>query len=271
MMLLISMAIAGRLRRRVATELGAGSTSTSGGSWPLLVTIMLLGHWLEMRAIGQAQGALAALAELLPDEAERVTDGGHRDGAGRRAAAVGDVVLVRAGRPGSGRRRDRRRRGRARRVDGHRRVPAGAQGRRATGSSPAPWPPTPPSGSGSTRSGTTPPWPASSAWSTEAQASRSRAQALADRAAALLFYVAAAAGLVTFVVWSLLGEPDRGGRAHGHGAGHRLPPRPRPGHPAGHRHLDRRSPPGPGSWSRTGWPSSGCGPSTPSCSTRPAR
>ena len=37
---------------------------------------MLLGHWLEMRAIGQAQGALAALAELLPDAAERIVDSG---------------------------------------------------------------------------------------------------------------------------------------------------------------------------------------------------
>ena len=37
----------------------------------------------------------------------------------------------------------------------------------------------------------------------EAQASRSRAQVLADRFAALLFYVATAAGVVTFVVWSL--------------------------------------------------------------------
>ena len=43
----------------------------------------------------------------------------------------------------------------------------------------------------------------------EAQASRSRAQALADRAAALLFYVAAGAGVITFVVWSLLGDPTR--------------------------------------------------------------
>ena len=56
--------------------------------WELaaLVTIMLLGHWQEMKAIGQAQGALAALAALLPDDAERVVDGRHRDGAGRRAA-----------------------------------------------------------------------------------------------------------------------------------------------------------------------------------------
>ena len=39
---------------------------------------MLLGHWQEMKAIGQAQGALAALAALLPDEAERVDADGTR-------------------------------------------------------------------------------------------------------------------------------------------------------------------------------------------------
>src|SRR3954452_637751 len=44
--------------------------------WELapLITIMLLGHWLEMGSIAQAQGALSALAALLPDTAERVTD-----------------------------------------------------------------------------------------------------------------------------------------------------------------------------------------------------
>ena len=42
--------------------------------WELasLITIMFLGHWLEMRAISQARGALNALAALLPDTAERV-------------------------------------------------------------------------------------------------------------------------------------------------------------------------------------------------------
>jgi len=38
-----------------------------------LITIMLLGHWLQMRAISQAQGALNALAALLPDMAERIS------------------------------------------------------------------------------------------------------------------------------------------------------------------------------------------------------
>jgi len=42
----------------------------------------------------------------------------------------------------------------------------------------------------------------------QAQQSKSRAQVLADRAAALLFYIATAVGIITFVVWVLLGEPD---------------------------------------------------------------
>jgi Cu2+-exporting ATPase len=57
---------------------------------------MLLGHWLEMKAVTQAQGALNALAALLPESAERVTDSGIEK---VRLAElhVGDVVLVRPG------------------------------------------------------------------------------------------------------------------------------------------------------------------------------
>ncbi len=51
----------------------------------------------------------------------------------------------------------------------------------------------------------------------------------------LLFYVATAAGVITFVVWAALGRHRRRRRPDRHGAGHRLPPRPGPGHPAGHR------------------------------------
>src|SRR5690606_27932033 len=63
----------------------------------LLIVVMLLGHWLEMRAIGQAQGALAALAELLPDQAERVTESGEAETVRLSDLRVGDVVLVRPG------------------------------------------------------------------------------------------------------------------------------------------------------------------------------
>ncbi len=55
-----------------------------------LVTIMLLGHWIEMRSISQAQGALAELAKLLPDSAVRIARRGRsradRGGAGRAAS-----------------------------------------------------------------------------------------------------------------------------------------------------------------------------------------
>src|SRR4029079_9661252 len=54
-------------------------------------------HWLEMKAIGQAQGALAALAVLLPDEAERVTASGDIEVVGIDVLGPGDVVLVRSG------------------------------------------------------------------------------------------------------------------------------------------------------------------------------
>ena len=131
MMLLIAMAITVAWASSMASSLGWFDLEFW---WELaaLVTIMLLGHWQEMKAIGQAQGALAALAALLPDEAEVI------DGDRTRTVAIGDLhdgqlVLVRAGGrvPADG--IDRRGRGRARRVDDHRRVQAGRQGCRRPG------------------------------------------------------------------------------------------------------------------------------------------
>src|SRR4029077_6724604 len=61
-----------------------------------LITIMLLGHWLEMKAVGQARGALDALAALLPDAAERITQSGVEK-VPLPQLRVGDVVLVRPG------------------------------------------------------------------------------------------------------------------------------------------------------------------------------
>src|SRR6266540_6720465 len=73
MMLLIAMAITVAYGASMATSLGVFDLEFW---WELaaLVTIMLLGHWQEMKAVGQARGALSALAELLPDDAE-VVDG----------------------------------------------------------------------------------------------------------------------------------------------------------------------------------------------------
>ena len=96
MMLLISMAITVAYAASMATSLGWFDLDFW---WELaaLVTIMLLGHWQEMKAIGQAQNALAALAELIPDEAEVVRGEGVTESVPIDTLAVGDVVLVRAG------------------------------------------------------------------------------------------------------------------------------------------------------------------------------
>jgi P-type Cu2+ transporter len=95
MMLLIAMAITVAWASSMASSLGWFDLEFW---WELaaLVTIMLLGHWQEMKAIGQAQGALAALAALLPDDAEVIERGETR------TAAVADLregqlILVRAG------------------------------------------------------------------------------------------------------------------------------------------------------------------------------
>ena len=71
MMLLISLAILVGFGASAASALGLFDLEF----WwelSLLIVIMLLGHWLEMRALGQASGALDALAALLPDQAELV-------------------------------------------------------------------------------------------------------------------------------------------------------------------------------------------------------
>mgnify|MGYP000595571197 CR=1 FL=1 len=95
MMTLISMAIVTAYLYSVATQFFiAGDTFF----WELatLVTIMLLGHWLEMSAIAKAENALDAISELLPDEAEKIVDGKPKT-VKVSELSVGDVVLVRPG------------------------------------------------------------------------------------------------------------------------------------------------------------------------------
>ena len=141
MMLLISLAITVAYVSSLAATIGWGDLDFW---WELvaLIVVMLLGHWQEMKAIGQAQGALAALAELLPDTAERVSEDGTRVGRHRRPGRRRRRARP-ARRAGAGRRADRRRQRRLRRVDDHRGVPTRSTSRAATGSSPAPCRPTP--------------------------------------------------------------------------------------------------------------------------------
>src|SRR6266699_6035609 len=95
MMTLISLAIIVAFGTSVAATFGLFEIDVW---WELasLITIMILGHWLEMRAISQARGALNALAALLPDTAERVS-GAETQTVPLSELRVGDVVLVRPG------------------------------------------------------------------------------------------------------------------------------------------------------------------------------
>jgi Cu2+-exporting ATPase len=176
--------------------------------WELatLITVMLLGHWLEMRSIAQARGALAALAALLPDTAERVTPAGTET-VPLDALAVGDVVLARPGAriPADGVVADGAADVDESMITGESRpVPKQAGDRVVAGTVAA---------GGSLRIRVDAVGEATALSGimrlvAAAQASASRAQALADRAAAALFYVALAAGSVTLVVWWLQGDPE---------------------------------------------------------------
>jgi Cu2+-exporting ATPase len=67
--------------------------------WELatLITVMLLGHWIELRSVSQAQGALRELAKLLPDTAERILPSGETETVAVNQLNAGDRVLVRPG------------------------------------------------------------------------------------------------------------------------------------------------------------------------------
>jgi Cu2+-exporting ATPase len=95
MMTLISLAIVVAFGTSLAATFGLFEIDVW---WELasLITIMVLGHWLEMRAISQARGALDALAALLPDTAKRVT-GDEIQTVPLSALHVGDIILVRPG------------------------------------------------------------------------------------------------------------------------------------------------------------------------------
>lgn len=96
MMTLISMAITVAFGYSLAVTLNLVNGMDFWWELATLVTIMLLGHWLEMASVQSAQGALKELAKLLPDEAELVT-GGETKKVRISELKVGDTVLVRPG------------------------------------------------------------------------------------------------------------------------------------------------------------------------------
>jgi P-type Cu2+ transporter len=176
--------------------------------WELatLITIMLLGHWLEMRSIAQARGALAALAELLPDTAERVVGSGTEMVPLSRLA-VGDVVLVRPGArvPADGIVVEGDADVDESMITGESKAVPKQSGAKVVAGTVAA------GGSLRVRVAAVGEQTALSGIMrlvAAAQASGSRAQALADRAAAILFYVAVAAGAVTLLFWWAQGDPE---------------------------------------------------------------
>ncbi len=96
MMTLISMAITVAFTYSLVVSLTLVDGMDFWWELATLVTIMLLGHWLEMASVSNAQGALKELAKLLPDEAEKVTSNGTQSVAVSELR-VGDKVLVRPG------------------------------------------------------------------------------------------------------------------------------------------------------------------------------
>jgi Cu2+-exporting ATPase len=203
MMLLIGLAITVAFTASWVTETGAVDLDFW---WELaaLIAVMLLGHWQEMKAVGQASSALEALAALLPDEAERLTETGVET-VPLSELRLGDLVLVRSGArvPADGVIIEGAAEVDESMITGESRPVSKAVGDQVI------------AGTVATDSairvrvtaiGEDTALAGIQRLVGEAQRSRSRAQTLADRAAAFLFYAATASAVITYVAWTLLGD-----------------------------------------------------------------
>lgn len=204
MMTLISMAITVAFGYSLASTLKLVSGMDFWWELATLVTIMLLGHWLEMASVQNAQGALKELAKLLPDEAELVVSGTTKH-VPIDTLKVGDTVLVRPGGQIP--------------VDGEvikgesdvnesmltgesRLIKKNAKAQTAAGTI---------NGSGSLtikvmKTGDDTALAGIMKLVAEAQSSKSKTQILADKAAFYLTFVALGAALVTWIAWAVAGE-----------------------------------------------------------------
>lgn len=208
MMLLIGMAITVAFVASWAATLGLVNPSLE--FWwelALLVVVMLLGHWLEMRSLAQTTNALDSLSTLLPDSAE-VVRGDAVEKVSPDSLTVGDVVLVRPGGsiPADGKIVEGEAELDESMVTGESRTVHRECGDLVT------------AGTVSTDSGLRVEVTATGDDTTlacirklveQAQASSSRAQRLADRAAAWLFWFALSSAVLTGLTWSLLGQPEQ--------------------------------------------------------------
>jgi len=205
MMTLISLAIIVAFGTSLAATFGLFEIEVW---WELasLITIMVLGHWLEMKAISQARGALNALAALLPDTAERVS-GTVIQTVPIAELHLGDIVLVRPGTrvPADGTVVEGSADVDESMITGESRTVSKGPGGKVIAGTVA--------SGGSLRVRITAVGEQTALSGimrlvAAAQASGSRTQALADRAAAILFYVAVASGAITFTYWWLSDDKE---------------------------------------------------------------
>ncbi|MGO1317054.1 MAG: heavy metal translocating P-type ATPase [Cellulomonadaceae bacterium] len=172
----------------------------------LLIVIMLLGHWIEMRSLAQTTSALDSLAALLPDEAQKVV-GADLVTVAPAELVAGDVVVVRPGSavPADGRVVDGSANMDESMITGESRPVVRGTGDQVV------------AGTVATDSGLRVEVTAVGAGTalagiqrlvTQAQSSSSRAQRIADTAAGWLFWVALGSAALTALVWGVLGQPQ---------------------------------------------------------------
>jgi Cu2+-exporting ATPase len=207
MMLLIGLAITVAFVSSWGASLGIlGHQLDFWWELALLIVIMLLGHWVEMRSLAQTTSALDSLAALLPDEAERV-EGDSVVTVAPADLRVGDLVVVR---PGASVPADGRITEGAAEMDESMVTGESRSVRRTVGDNVV-------AGTVATDSGLRVEVTAVGDDTAlagiqrlvvEAQNSSSRAQRLADRAAGWLFWYALGAAVLTATVWGIFGHPD---------------------------------------------------------------
>lgn len=201
MMTLISLAIT------VAFGYSLFAVVTDTGSrffWEMatLIVVMLLGHWMEMRSIRQASGALNELAQLMPDTAERVTESGDPEEVSVTELEEGDIVLVRPGAslPADGEIVDGQSEINEAMITGESTPVEKSEGDEVIGGSI--------NGDGSLRvrisaTGDDTALAGIMRMVEDAQSSKSRSQKLADRAASWLFYIAVGVAIITAIAWTI--------------------------------------------------------------------
>ena len=206
MMTLISLAITVAFLYSALVTLGVVAGMDLWWELATLVAIMLLGHWIEMRSITQARGALRELAKLLPDTAVRLDEAGNPTDVPVAELRRGDLLLIRPGAsiPADGIVKEGKSTVNESMITGESKPVEKTTGAKVIAGTV--------NGQGSLRIEVTGTGDETALAGImrlveQAQSSRSRAQALADRAAFYLTIIAIASAALTAVVWPLLGRP----------------------------------------------------------------